>query len=163
MMPFVKSHVGAVGLMQVMPETGQEIASQLQLSHFNTRQLLKPETNIHFGSYYLHQTLREFGNNPVLATAAYNAGPHRIRKWTPRRGELDADIWVDTIPFDETREYVRRVMAYSVFYDQRLERPFKRLSERMRPVSKKTFVARCDNCRNNKAVLAQADAGSVIE
>lgn len=163
MMPFVKSHVGAVGLMQVMPQTGQEIASQLQLSHFNSRQLLKPETNIHFGSYYLYQTLREFGNNPVLATAAYNAGPHRIRQWTPRQGELDADIWVDTIPFDETREYVRRVMAYSVFYDQRLKRPFKRLSERMRPVSKKTFVTRCDHCQDAKAILAQADTSSIIE
>ncbi len=154
MMPFVKSHVGAMGLMQVMPQTGKEIARELRLSHFDTKQLLKPETNIHFGSYYLHQALKEFGDNPVLATAAYNAGPHRIRKWTPRQGEIAADIWVDTIPFDETREYVRRVMAYSVFYDQRLEQPVKRLSERMRPVSKRSAFRRY---KHNKALLAQAD------
>ncbi len=157
MMPFVRSHVGALGLMQVMPQTGKEIARQLQLSHYDTRQLLKPKTNIHFGSYYLRQALKEFNENPVLATAAYNAGPHRIRKWTPSQGEVDADIWVDTIPFDETREYVRRVMAYSVFYDQRLDLPVKRLSERMRPVSKKPIVGTCQKCRPSKEVIAQAD------
>ncbi len=155
MMPFVRSPVGAVGLMQVMPETGKDIAKQLRVSHFNSRQLLKPETNIHFGSYYLSKVLQEFNHNPVLATAAYNAGPHRIRKWTPRKGEVDADIWVDTIPFDETREYVRLVMAYSVFYDQRLDRPVKRLSERMLPVSKKSTVSRCHHCRRRNAMLAQ--------
>ncbi len=155
MMPFVRSPVGAVGLMQVMPETGKDIARQLRLSHFNSRQLLKPETNIHFGSFYLSKVLQEFNHNPVLATAAYNAGPHRIRKWTPRKGEVDADIWVDTIPFDETREYVRLVMAYSVFYDQRLDRPVKRLSERMLPVSKKSTVSRCHHCRRRNEMLAQ--------
>lgn len=161
MMPFVRSHVGAVGLMQVMPQTGKEIANQLQLSHYDTSQLLKPETNIHFGSYYLHQAFKEFDHNPVLATAAYNAGPHRIRKWTSMPGEVDADIWVDTIPFDETREYVRRVMAYSVFYDQRLDLPVKRLSERMRPVSKKSVVTRCDNCTRKKEVVAQVNTMQV--
>ncbi len=161
MMPFVKSHVGAMGLMQVMPQTGKKIAEELNLKHFDARQLLKPETNIHFGSYYLGQALKEFDDNPVLATAAYNAGPHRIRKWTPRQGELDADIWVDTIPFDETREYVRRVMAYSVFYDQRLDKPVKRLSERMKPVSKRYHATSCRNCRRaKKEVIAQADTGS---
>lgn len=157
MMPFVKSHVGAMGLMQVMPQTGLEIARELQLDHFDTRQLLKPDTNIHFGSYYLGQALKEFNDNPVLATAAYNAGPHRIRKWTPRQGELDADIWIDTIPFDETREYVRRVMAYTVFYDQRLDKPVTRLSERMKPIGKTPRVSACKNCRR-KEVIAQAHA-----
>lgn len=155
MMPFVKSPVGAVGLMQVMPQTGKDIAQQLHLNHYNTRQLLKPETNIHIGSYYLSKVLQEFNHNPVLATAAYNAGPHRIRKWTPRKGEVDADIWVDTIPFDETREYVRMVMTYSVFYDQRLDRPVKRLSERMLPVSKKPFVSSCRHCLSE--IIAQAN------
>ena len=164
MMPFVQSHVGALGLMQVMPQTGREIAQDLQLAAPDRRQLLKPKTNIQFGSYYLHKVLTEFDRNPVLATAAYNAGPHRIRKWYPDKGVMDADIWAETIPFDETREYVRRVMAYSVFYDQRLNKPVKRLSERMRPVGR-TAVAnhRCSSCTNATASLARAETTRVID
>lgn len=157
MMPHAQSPVGALGLMQLMPQTSRDIAHQLQLEQPDRRQLLKPETNIRFGSYYLRQVLQEFNQNPVLATAAYNAGPHRIRKWYPKSGTMDADIWVDTIPFDETREYVRLVMAYAVFYDQRLEQPIKRLSERMLPVSRRAAVSRCDHCKRAKAMLAQAE------
>ena len=159
MMPHVQSPVGALGLMQLMPQTGREIARELQLAQPDRRTLLKPETNIRFGSYYLRQVLQEFDHNPVLATAAYNAGPHRIRKWYPKHGVMDADIWVDTIPFDETREYVRLVMAYSVFYDQRLDQPIKRLSERMLPVSraKAQTISHCHNCPRADAILAQAE------
>jgi soluble lytic murein transglycosylase len=157
MMPRVQSSAGALGLMQVMPQTGREIARRLRLARPDRRQLLKPETNIHFGSYYLRQVLQQFDHNPVLATAAYNAGPHRIRKWYPKHGTMAADIWVESIPFDETREYVRHVMAYAVFYDQRLEQPITRLRERMRPVNDKHRVSHCSDCRPSKAVLASAD------
>ena len=146
MMPNVQSPVGALGLMQLMPQTGRAIARQLQVEQPGQRQLLKPETNIRFGSYYLRQVLQEFNQNPVLATAAYNAGPQRIKKWYPKSGEMDADIWVDTIPYNETRDYVRMVMAYAVFYDQRLNQPIKRLSERMPPVGNKQTVRRCNDC-----------------
>lgn len=135
MMPHVESHVGALGLMQIMPQTGRQIARELRLTQPSRRQLLHPKTNIRFGSYYLRKVLHEFDDNPALATAAYNAGPHRIRKWSPKNGVMDADIWVETIPYDETRDYVRLVMAYSVYYDRRLNRPIKRLRERMPPVS----------------------------
>jgi len=162
MMPNVRSPVGALGLMQLMPQTGSAIARQLQLAQPDHRQLLKPETNIRFGSYYLRQVLQEFNHNPVLATAAYNAGPDRIRRWYPRHGTMDADIWVDTIPFDETREYVRRVMAYAVFYDQRLQRPVKRLYERMPTIGKqRTQLTACPQCRQQPAVLAQATSGTL--
>jgi soluble lytic murein transglycosylase len=156
MMPYVQSPVGALGLMQLMPQTGRAIARQLQLGQPNRRQLLKPETNIRFGSYYLRQVLQEFDDNPVLATAAYNAGPHRIRRWYPKHGAMAADLWVDTIPFDETRHYVRQVLAYAVFYDQRLEQPVKRLKERMPPVSHKTGLSHCDGCAAADTRLAQA-------
>lgn len=156
MMPNVQSPVGALGLMQVMPKTGRAIARELQLSLPDRHQLLKPETNIRFGSYYLRQVLREFNQNPVLATAAYNAGPHRIRKWYPKQGSMAADIWVDTIPFDETRDYVRRVMTYAVFYDHRLELPVKRLWERMPPVNTKHKLGHCGEC-GQTSVLAQAE------
>lgn len=163
MMPFVQSHVGALGLMQVMPQTSKEIARDLRLPQPDRRQLLKPKTNIRFGSYYLYKVLREFDRNPVLATAAYNAGPHRIRKWYPKDGVMDADIWAETIPFDETREYVRRVMAYSVFYDQRLNKPVKRISERMQPVSRTSVAKRCSSCTNSTPALASAETTRAID
>lgn len=143
--PQAQSRVGALGLMQLMPATGRTIAQQMDTPHAD-QDLLEPETNLCFGSYYLREVLARFSDNPVLATAAYNAGPHRVEQWFPERTSMDADIWVDTMPFYETRQYVRRVMAYAVFYDQRLERPIRRLSQRMPPVGKPRTLSRCDEC-----------------
>lgn len=131
MMPDARSPVGALGLMQLMPATGRNIARKLKSAISDLQQLLIPETNIRFGSYYLRELSDQFGDHKALATAAYNAGPHRVVKWAPPQGSMDADVWVDTIPFGETRQYVRRVLAYSVFYDQRLEKDVVRLRERM--------------------------------
>lgn len=145
----VRSSAGALGLMQLMPGTGRTIARQLKTKISND-DLLEPETNIRFGSYYLHQVLDRFDSNPVMATAAYNAGPHRIERWKPKEGLIDADIWVDNIPFNETRKYVRRVMAYSVFYDHRLNRPIRRLNLRMPAVGETQDVSSCDDCESAK-------------
>lgn len=145
----VRSSAGALGLMQLMPGTGKTIARELN-TDFDNSLLLQADTNIRFGSYYLQQVLSRFDENPVLATAAYNAGPHRIEQWKPKKGHIDADIWVETMPFHETRQYVRRVMAYSVFYDQRLERPITRLKLRMPPVSTDEGVSECTDCPTSK-------------
>ena len=131
MFPEARSPAGALGLMQLMPSTGKAVAKKLNYPMKSTNQLLEPDTNIHLGTYYLRQVLDRFNNNPVLATAAYNAGPHRVSRWKPEQGSVDADIWVENMPFHETRQYVRRVMAYSVFYDQRLDKGITRLRERM--------------------------------
>lgn len=131
MKPDARSPAGAMGLMQLMPSTGKAVAKKLKLPIRNTEQLMEPDTNIRLGTYYLRQVLDRFNDNPVLATAAYNAGPHRVSKWFPQEGTVDADIWVENMPFHETRQYVRRVMAYSVFYDQRLDKAITRLNERM--------------------------------
>ncbi|HEY0721554.1 MAG TPA: transglycosylase SLT domain-containing protein [Gammaproteobacteria bacterium] len=131
MNPEARSPVGALGLMQLMPATGRKIGQKLKSAISDLQQLLTPETNIRFGSYYLRELSDQFGDHKALATAAYNAGPHRVAKWAPPQTTMDADIWVDNIPFNETRTYVRRVLAYSVFYDQRLEQPIVRLSDRM--------------------------------
>lgn len=144
--PHARSPVGALGLMQLMPGTGRNVARQLATALDDLSELLQPETNIRFGSHYLNEVLARFDNNPVLATAAYNAGPHRVERWFPEQASLDADIWIDTMPFYETRGYVRRVMAYAVFYDQRLERPIRRLSERMPAVVKPDAISRCKEC-----------------
>lgn len=126
----VRSSAGAVGLMQVMPDTAGLVARTLGLSKPSSASLVDPETNIALGTGYLRMMLDDLGDNPVLATAAYNAGPHRVKRWMPA-ATLDADIWVELIPFKETRTYVQRVMSYTAIYDQRLGKEPRRLSQRM--------------------------------
>jgi len=135
MMPDARSPAGALGLMQLMPATGRKLAQQLKSRLSDLKQLLRPELNIRLGSYYLRQLTRQFDGHAALATAAYNAGPKRVRQWTPTQS-IAADIWIDTIPYAETRQYVRRVLAYSVFYAQRLEQPVIRLRDRLPAVQK---------------------------
>lgn len=113
------SRVGALGLMQLMPATGRHVAKRLGLT-FEDGALLDPDTNLKLGSAYLDQILQRFDGSEPLATAAYNAGPRRVASWLPARGDLPADVWVDSIPFPETRGYVHQVMAQSVVFDWRL-------------------------------------------
>jgi soluble lytic murein transglycosylase len=131
----VKSPAGALGLMQVMPQTGRETARSMGLKNFKTAYLLEAEKNVPIGSTYLRQMLDKFGGNMILATAAYNAGPHRVKSWLPKSGCIDADIWVELIPFDETRTYVRRVMFFASIYDWRLQKQVMPLRQRMAAVT----------------------------
>lgn len=131
--PDVRSHAGATGLMQLMPRTAKLVARKINAKVRGHRDLTEPELNVRLGTYYLRSVYDDLGGNPVLATAAYNAGPHRVRKWLPESGHpMAADLWIELIPFNETREYLRRVLAYSVIYDMRrgLDEP-RRISERM--------------------------------
>ena len=102
----IRSPAGALGLMQVMPRTGRQTAKDLNLKWRGNRTLINPSTNIRIGSYYLAKQLNQFGH-PALATAAYNAGPHRVKKWIPH-STMPLDAWVASIPFTETRNYVQR-------------------------------------------------------
>ena len=126
----VRSGAGALGLMQLMPGTGADMARLLKLPRPNSADLLRPDLNIRLGTQYLRKTLDSLGN-PVLATAAYNAGPGRVRRWLPDGEPMPTALWVDTIPFSETRGYVRNVFAYATIYDTRLERPLTPLRGRM--------------------------------
>lgn len=125
-----KSPVGALGLMQLMPATAVHTAQRFDLSPRSLTQLLTPASNIELGSAYLRQILDRFRGNQMLATAAYNAGPARVRQWLPAQ-RLAADQWVETIPFNETRKYVQSVLSYSVIFDWRLKQPIKSLQRRM--------------------------------
>lgn len=127
------SPAGARGLMQLMPATARQVAKRLGRSRPKGTALFRPETNIPLGTAYLSEIYRRLGHHPVLATAAYNAGPHRVARWLPDH-TLDADIWVETIPFRETRTYVQRVMAYAVIYEKRLGRKPGSIVQRMRPI-----------------------------
>jgi soluble lytic murein transglycosylase len=129
--PDAHSSAGALGLMQIMPGTGRKIAADLNLTLSGKQALFDIDTNIQYGTYYLRYTLNQLQGNPVLATAAYNAGPQRIQGWLPNRNIVDADIWAELIPFDETRKYVKRVMEYAAVYEWRLGRPQSSMRKRM--------------------------------
>jgi len=113
----VRSSAGAVGLMQLMPDTGRHTAQELNIPYSGLATLTDSTSNIRLGTYYLGKMYERFGQNRVLATAAYNAGPMRVDDWLPDSGALDARIWIENIPFNETRDYVKRVLAdESIFY-----------------------------------------------
>lgn len=117
--PDVKSPAGAVGLMQLMPGTAKDMGKKLGLSA-PAWKLIDGELNIRLGIQYLNLVLRRFDENTVLAAAAYNAGPHRVKQWLMDEA-LPADIWVETIPFDETRDYVKGVLFNTTVSEWRLK------------------------------------------
>ena len=131
-----RSPAGALGLMQLMPATGSHVARMLKLPQPNRSTLIQPDANIRLGTNYLKHVLDDLGNQ-VLATAAYNAGPHRVRSWLPEDQSLPASQWVDTIPFTETRGYVRGVLAFTTVYEARLQRPVTPLHKRMPEIGAK--------------------------
>ncbi|QLE57847.1 transglycosylase SLT domain-containing protein [Nostoc sp. TCL26-01] len=106
----IKSVVGATGLMQVMPDTAKWIASKIPLD-IKTINLENPNDNIMLGTWYLDHTHEQYGNNSLLAIASYNAGPGNVSKWLQTISKEDPDEFVEAIPFDETRNYVRQVFG----------------------------------------------------
>ena len=118
--PEARSPVGARGLMQIMPATGQAVASKIGKAH-NREELYQVEHNILLGSAYYRQLLDRFNGNRIFALAAYNAGPHRVDRWRNTSGDqVPVDIWVETIPYRETRNYVQAVLSYNVVFQYRL-------------------------------------------
>lgn len=133
-----KSSVGARGLMQLMPKTAKSVAGELQLALTDPDQLYQPEMNLKLGTGYLNKIFRRLQENPVLATAAYNAGPWRVESWLPKQTQA-VDIWIETVPYRETREYLKRVLAYTVIYNYRLgEDPSGPQANWMQPIEAQT-------------------------
>ena len=130
----IVSSAGAVGLMQLMPPTAKWVARQTGRTDFRTPQLENPGVNAQFGTYYLRYVLDRLDGLPVLATAAYNAGPGRAQAW---RGTLPIEgaIYVETIPFNETRDYVKKVLANAMFYQAQLGLPYVALKDRLGTVT----------------------------
>ncbi len=132
-----ESSAKALGLMQLMPGTARDIGRQMGMELVAKEDILQPDLNVKLGSAYLRDMLKRFSGNYAQATAAYNAGPGRIPKWAPPQ-MLAADQWVESIPFDETRKYVRAVMAYTTIYDHKLNKDqHLRLSMRLQPIPAK--------------------------
>ena len=129
-----RSRVGAMGLMQLMPGTAKMTSRKLGMRYPGQKRLLQAQDNIHLGTAYLRKMLDRYDNSPVLAAAAYNAGPHRVKRWLPEK-KLPASLWLLRIPFQETHGYVQRVLAYATVFDWRDKRPVTRLSARMPDVN----------------------------
>ncbi len=118
--------------MQIMPRTGKYIAKSLNERWRGSNSLYNPVTNIKYGAYYYQKLLTKFDGHYAIALAAYNAGPQRVKKWLPETETLPADIWIETIPYKETREYVVNVLAYALIYQQHSQsdnRPINNASE----------------------------------
>lgn len=129
-----QSGADARGLMQLVPDTAAEVARRNGLPWEGGDSLYDPSVNIALGTRYLAQLAGRFNGAPWLASAAYNAGPGRINQWLNARSNLPPDLFVATMPFKETREYVARVMYYSVIYDWRLHGAAALASTRMTPI-----------------------------
>ena len=127
----VRSSAGAIGLMQLMPATGKRVAKRIRHPYTGITTLTNPESNIRLGTSYLGQMAERFGGNPVLATAAYNAGPHRVDRWLPEQGSEDARVWIENIPFNETRKYVKRVLSAQAIFHWRMTGKLQRVSDKL--------------------------------
>ncbi len=126
-----ESTVGARGLMQVMPRTGMQIAKDLKEKWRSEQSLFNPDVNVRYGAFYYKQLVRQFHGHFALAIAAYNAGSGRVSKWLPSFESVPADIWIETIPFKETRKYVTSVLSYAIIYQQLIRRKGLKMKELM--------------------------------
>lgn len=114
-----RSSAGALGLMQLIPSTAKMVAKQINDRFYGPSDLLNPNTNIRYGSRYFRMMLNQYKQNSVLAAAAYNAGPARVQQWLPRY-DLPADLWIESIPFKDTRSYLKNILTFTVIYQQLL-------------------------------------------
>ncbi|HNR92515.1 MAG TPA: transglycosylase SLT domain-containing protein [Dokdonella sp.] len=115
-----RSHADAYGLMQLLPSVAKEVAQRAQLPYHKPGDLFDPAYNVQLGTRFLAQMAGQYSGSPWLASAAYNAGSAPVKRWLAARGGLEPDFFIETIPYKETREYVARVLAFSVIYDWRL-------------------------------------------
>ncbi|WP_392537881.1 transglycosylase SLT domain-containing protein [Legionella sp. 227] len=114
------SSVGARGLMQVMPYTARVVSRADKIQYNDQKQLFLSQKNINIGVAYLKQLAKRFGNHPILIAAAYNAGPKQVVYWLRTHPPKEIDVWIETLPWQETRNYLKNVMAFYVVYQYRL-------------------------------------------
>ncbi|WP_410553826.1 transglycosylase SLT domain-containing protein [Acinetobacter bohemicus] len=128
-----RSHVGAGGLMQIMPDTAKLVARQMGEA-YNPAALTDMNTNIRYGTFYLSTIQRQLSQSPVLATAGYNAGPNRARRWQPEFQSIAADQYTESIPLLETRDYVKHVMTNATYYGILLGQGAQSIGKRMQAI-----------------------------
>jgi soluble lytic murein transglycosylase len=149
-----RSGADARGLMQLLPSTGALVARRNGMTWGGGDTLYDPVTNIALGTRYLAHMASRFDGSPWLASAGYNAGPNRVDQWLAARGTLAPDVFIASIPFKETREYVARVMAFSVIYDWRLNGTVIPLTTRLSTIGQPYATAAANAAR--KAISCPA-------
>ena len=140
-----RSTAGAVGLMQVLPSTGRLVAKDLGMPLAADAKLYDPKTNIALGSHYLSQMLARFNGNLAMAAAAYNAGPGNVERWRPQGGCQNAELWIETIPYTETRRYVRNTLFYTALYEWRMGSGLSLLPSGLRRCPRAAEPPRCES------------------
>jgi soluble lytic murein transglycosylase len=136
-----RSAVGAQGLMQLMPSTARYVARRVGMSDYHPTRIVELDTNLRLGTHYLKLVFDDLDGQPVLASAAYNAGPNRARAWRaalPR--SVEGAIFAETIPFNETRDYVKKVMANAVTYAAIFDQPNVSLKSLLGTITPKVAV-----------------------
>jgi len=133
-----RSHAGALGLMQLMPRTARYEAKQLRMRLRNRYEILNVDKNIRLGTAHLRRVLDINKGRHVLATASYNAGAQRVKSWLPKSETVPADIWIETIPFKETRKYVKRVMSTMAVFEKHLDQPVTPMLKRLDDIKPKS-------------------------
>jgi soluble lytic murein transglycosylase len=146
------SPADARGLMQVLPGTAAQLARSHKYSYRGSDQLMQAQDNVVFGTTFLRELMTRFNGNKVLVTGAYNAGPGAVKRWRDTLPGSDAAIWIELIPFHETRDYIPRVLAFATIYDWRLQKPVRRITSRMPAPDSATM----------KAGPASAAAGAAV-
>ena len=131
MVETARSSANALGLMQVTPTTGKQVARKHGLPWKGAAQLKTAAGNLPIGTAYMSDLYQDLKQNPVLVSGAYNAGPNAVKRWLDTRPTGEASIWIETLPYFETRDYIPRVLAFTTIYDWRLGGTVKRISVRM--------------------------------
>ena len=119
----IVSYAGAIGLMQIMPATGRELAGRLKIPRFNTKMLYNPDINIQMGSWYMKSLMNQFDNNHALVAGAYNGGPGRMRRWIQAKQIVDLDEFIEDIGIDQTRRHIKKVIDSYHIYQELYPKP----------------------------------------
>ena len=116
--------------MQIMPSTAKSIAKRMGLTDHHHELVNRVDTNISMGTFYLRQVMDTLDNHPVLASAGYNAGPSRAARWRDVKA-LEGSVYAETIPYPETRNYVKKVMSNTMYYARLFGNPYHSLRDRL--------------------------------
>ncbi len=141
MVEAARSSANALGLMQITPPTGKRVAEKHGLPWQGSQQLKQAEGNLPIGTAFMRDLLDDYRDNPVLVSAAYNAGPGALERWLKQRPQGEAAVWVETLPYYETRDYIPRVLAFTTLYAWRMGGEVPRISNRMPHLETGTLTA----------------------
>jgi soluble lytic murein transglycosylase len=131
--PRARSGADALGLLQLLPETARAVARRNDLPIPTRDDLFDPPTNVRLGAAYLREQADTFGGRFILALGAYNAGPNAVKRWLPT-GPMEADVWIENVPYNETRNYIQRIVWHQTVYGWKTQNKTQRVTALMAPI-----------------------------